>query len=332
MRVLVISHAYAAPINRQKLAALARRPGLEVSLLLPRRWREGAGAGARERLTESGREEGYSIFAGDVWFPGRVTGHFYRGGLLRALREARPDVIHLEEEPWSVVAAQVLAAAGMRRPRPRLILFSFENLDLSLPWYYRAVERLALARAEVIIGAGEGARARLQRRGADPERLTVLPQFGLDPALFRPPGPGERSGGFTVGFIGRMVRDKGVDVLLRALAALAGEWRALLVGDGPARAECEALAASLGLGERVEFAGWRAHEEVPALLRRMDALALPARSMPTWTEQFGHVLIEAMSSGAVPVGSDSGEIPRVIGEEGLVFPEEDAEALAGALG
>lgn len=327
MKVLVISHAYAAPINREKLGALARRMGLEVSLLLPEVWREGG----REYRTEAGEEDGYRIFTGRVLFSGRVTGHLYRDGLFRALREVRPDLIHLEEEPWSAAAAQVMAASSFLRPRPRRVVFSFENLDLDLAWPYRVADRFVSKRSDVLIAAGVSSRERLLRRGADPERIVELPQFGLDPEFFHPPGAGGGPKVFTVGFIGRLVPDKGGDLLIHALAKLDGEWRALVVGDGPERGAYESLIGSLGLTERFEFAGWVDHRAIPELLRRMDVLVLPSRTTPTWSEQFGHVLIEAMSSGVVPVGSDSGEIPSVIGDEGLVFPEDDENALREAI-
>ena len=97
MKALVISHAYVAPINREKIKALARRPDLEISLFLPTVWREGN----REYQTDAGEVDGYRIYTGNVLFPGRVTGHVYRDGLIRVLKDFRPDVIHLEQEPWS---------------------------------------------------------------------------------------------------------------------------------------------------------------------------------------------------------------------------------------
>jgi glycosyltransferase involved in cell wall biosynthesis len=211
------------------------------------------------------------------------------------------------------------------------VLFSFENLDLNLACHYRAAERFTMKRADILIAAGIGSRDRLLRRGADPARLAMLPQFGLDPDFFRLPSAGESPEKFTVGFIGRLVPEKGVDIFIRALAELDSDWRALIVGDGPRRGEYESLVNSFGLTERIEFAGWVGHREIPEFLRRMDVLVLPSRTTPAWSEQFGHVLIEAMSSGVVPVGSDSGEIPNVIGEEGLVFPEGDHKKLGEAI-
>jgi glycosyltransferase involved in cell wall biosynthesis len=99
------------------------------------------------------------------------------------------------------------------------------------------------------------------------------------------------------------------------------------LGDGPDRERLSALASSLGIGERVSFDGQIPSPEVPAYLSRLHALVLPSRTRPNWQEQFGRVLIEAMVSGVPVVGSDSGEIPRVIGDAGSVYPEGDVEAL-----
>ncbi|HEX6512756.1 MAG TPA: glycosyltransferase, partial [Chloroflexota bacterium] len=70
---------------------------------------------------------------------------------------------------------------------------------------------------------------------------------------------------------------------------------------------------------------------MPALYSRMDCLALPSLTTPAWKEQFGRAAVEAMACGVPVVGSDSGEIPHVLGEAGLVVPEGNAGALAAAL-
>ena len=327
MRVLNISHAYTMPINRDKLAALARRPGLEVFLFAPSNWKEGA----REYVCEEGREDGFRVFTGPVIFNGRIGGHVYRRGLGKACRLARPDIVHLEAEPYSLAAAQVLFHLFRKRTRPRLIVFSWENLDAHIRWYARIIEKVVLRRADMLLAGGKTSRERLLRLGAAAEKVRTLHQFGLAPDLYRPPGPGERGETFTVGYVGRLVLAKGVDIFLKALAGLGGEWRAQVVGGGEEREALEQLALSLGIGERVEFVGWLDHFEVPRYLRKWHVLSLPSRTTEKWAEQFGRVLMEAMSSGVVPVGSDSGEIPFVIGGEGFTFPENDDEALRKVL-
>jgi len=84
------------------------------------------------------------------------------------------------------------------------------------------------------------------------------------------------------------------------------------------------------VGDRLELVAWT--NDVPAELRRLDALALPSHTTRGWKEQFGRVLIEAMSCGVPVIGSSSGEIPNVIGDAGLIYPEGDVRALAATIG
>jgi glycosyltransferase involved in cell wall biosynthesis len=148
-----------------------------------------------------------------------------------------------------------------------------------------------------------------------------------------PAGP-ERSGerkttsSFTAGYLGRLEANKGVDTLLEAAADCPGV-QIRVGGDGPERRSLEAIAALAA--DRVVFTGRVAHEDVGAFLSGLDVLVLPSRSMPGWKEQFGRVLVEAMSRGVIPIGSATGAIPEVIGDAGFTFPEGDALALAGIL-
>jgi glycosyltransferase involved in cell wall biosynthesis len=155
----------------------------------------------------------------------------------------------------------------------------------------------------------------------------------VDAAHFRPQArpAAAATQPFTVGYAGGLVPEKGVDLLIAACAGLPGDWRLLLAGEGEAQASLAAQAQALGMGERVVFTGRHASDAMPAFYNQLDVLALPSRTLPNWKEQFGRVLIEAMACEAPVVGSDSGEIPQVIGEAGLVFPEGDGTALGAAL-
>jgi glycosyltransferase involved in cell wall biosynthesis len=108
-------------------------------------------------------------------------------------------------------------------------------------------------------------------------------------------------------------------------------WRLAIVGDGPERAQLGALANALGIGEQVDFLGQRASTQMPDVYPTFDALVLPSLTRPNWKEQFGRVLIEAMACGVPVIGSDCGEIPNVIGDAGLIFPEGDISALRDSI-
>jgi glycosyltransferase involved in cell wall biosynthesis len=162
---------------------------------------------------------------------------------------------------------------------------------------------------------------------------TVLPLWGIaadwvDHA-FPDARPSLGRGDFVVGFVGRFLQRKGLLTLIDAVALLPDSPLVILVGDGPDRSEIAAQARQRGV--RLELVGPVPHADLPAYYRTMDAFVLPSLTTPGWKEQFGHVLIEAMLSGTPVIGSDSGEIPNVIGDAGLIFPEGDADALACAL-
>ncbi|MDE3092018.1 MAG: glycosyltransferase family 4 protein, partial [Chloroflexota bacterium] len=133
---------------------------------------------------------------------------------------------------------------------------------------------------------------------------------------------------FRIGYAGRLVREKGVDVLLRAAAGLDGDWEIRLAGSGgPDQPRLKALARELGIEARVQFDPPRPSVEMPAYYAALDVLVLPSLTRPNWKEQFGRALVEAMCCQVPVIGSNSGEIPNVIGDAGLVFPEGDAIAL-----
>jgi glycosyltransferase involved in cell wall biosynthesis len=160
----------------------------------------------------------------------------------------------------------------------------------------------------------------------------VVPQFGVDPDIYKPPAQRDHGRGFIIGAANRrLVPEKGVDLLIRAAAGLPGIWRLHVAGDGPSRPSLQQLARDVGIADRVFFDGPISSAEMPAYLQQLDVLVLSSRSMPHWKEQFGRILIEAMACETAVIGADSGEIPHVIGEAGLIFAEDDVEALRAQL-
>jgi glycosyltransferase involved in cell wall biosynthesis len=318
MTAWVLSHAYAAAVNHDKLRALAALGDVEVTVLTPAWWPTPLG-----RVRAPATAPGYRIIRSRMLFNGRPGACLYRDGW-RALRRERPDVLHAEVEPWSLAALQCVLA----RAAP-VVLFTWENLGGPRHRLSRAVERFVLRRVAFAIAGNRAARRRLESLGVPGRRVCVLPQFGVDPGRYARGEAGELRArlGLTrpvVGFVGRLVPEKGVDLLIDALAPL--DAQLLLVGEGPARDPLKERVAAWPSGRAV-FAGAVAHEAVPDYLAALDLLVLPSRTTAAWAEQFGHVLIEAMAAGVPVVGSDSAAIPEVVGDAGLIFPEGDVEAL-----
>ena len=158
--------------------------------------------------------------------------------------------------------------------------------------------------------------------------------YGVDTEGFRPSTAArERSDkGLTIGFVGRMLPGKGLNVLAEALAKLSTDaWQLLVVGEGSERAGFEQQLAASGLLNRAQFTGAISFDLVPEYFKQLDLLVIPTQTTKRIREQFGRVIVEAMASGIPVIGSTCGAIPEVIGDAGLVFPEGDAEALASAL-
>jgi glycosyltransferase involved in cell wall biosynthesis len=118
---------------------------------------------------------------------------------------------------------------------------------------------------------------------------------------------------------------------VEAVAALGGDARLELLGWGPEEQRLRALAEASGLGGRFAIRPALPSDRVPEFLSTLDALAMPSLTSPAWKEQFGRAAMEAMACEVPVVGSDSGEIARVIGDCGLVFPEGDVAGLAACL-
>jgi glycosyltransferase involved in cell wall biosynthesis len=106
---------------------------------------------------------------------------------------------------------------------------------------------------------------------------------------------------------------------------------ALVVGDGVLRPEIDRIAREQGWRDRLVCTGHAELDDMPEYIRAMDCLVLPSRTVPGWKEQFGLVLAQAMASGVPVIGSDSGAIPEVIGEAGLLFHEGDVRGLSDGI-
>ena len=139
-----------------------------------------------------------------------------------------------------------------------------------------------------------------------------------------------------IGYAGRLLSMKGVDVLLRAAADVASqrgheEFTVVVMGEGPEKDRLRSLAATLGLRDRVRFLPPVPHGEMPSVLEGFDVTTMPSLTTPSLTEQFGRVALEGMAAGSAVVVSSSGGLPTVVGDAGIVAPEGDVAALAAVL-
>jgi glycosyltransferase involved in cell wall biosynthesis len=342
VKLLVVSHACAIPVNQQLYASLRAATGWDVSIVAPSNWRNEYG--------DVYGDERWPAFDGElipvpVRLPDNIILHTYRTSFAKLIRRVDPDVVYVHQEPYAASAAQVYFgnrwAGGRAAPRP-IGFYSAQNIAKRYPPPFRWTESWVLRASRFAFPVSATVAEVFHRKGFQ-GRSTVLP-LSIDPDVYRPApdahvARGELLGDAPsdtplLGYLGRLVPEKGLATLLRAVGLL-GEvpWRLALVGAGPMEAELRALAAALGVAGRVTFVGSVPHVRAPRLLSAFDALVLPSETQPNWKEQFGRVVLEAMACGTPVVGSDSGEIPVLIGDTGggITFCERDPADLATAL-
>ena len=326
-RVLVLSHTYLQPAHRGKLRALAAR-GLEVTVAIPQRWREPwFGRPIDVAWERQGGLEVFPLPARGMGGKGEIANAKYGRRALKALlRDRRPDLVQIEEEPNTHAARQVLGAA--RRLGIPVVLFTHQNVELEQGWWAHWKQRRMLRRLTGLV-AGSDLAGTIVRRDAPNLPIAVIPQLGALAPHEPQHVPHE---GLAIGCVGRLVPQKGLDTLLQALALQRGaKWRLTIVGDGPERERLEHLASDLRLAARVRWTGGLPAEQVANLWPDLDVLVQPSLALPNWREANGIVLMEAMANEVAVLGTDSGVIPELIGDAGIVVPAGDLQALAGAV-
>jgi glycosyltransferase involved in cell wall biosynthesis len=261
---------------------------------------------------------------------------FTYGRRLRSLLSSGWDLIHCWEEPYIFAGAQV--AWWLPRGMP-LVYRTAQSYSKRYPPPFSWMERYALGHASGWICSGTLVAETLStRRGYGDLPMRLIP-LGVDLDAFYPdPAAGaavrrelgwETNGSPVVGYLGRFTKEKGLESLMRVLDALATPWRALFVGEGQLESSLWQWASRYG--DRVRVTTGVRHAEVPRYLNAMDILCAPSQTTAHWREQFGRMLIEAFACGVPVVGSDSGEIPHVIADAGIIVGEADEAGWCKAL-
>lgn len=346
-RILIISHAYVEEANLAKIKLLSRFDDLEIGVLSPESWRTWHGEEKvkiqksrpevdpplveKGKIPDESRKKLYKDFNLPTFFSGDAGLYFYHPlKLFRLLKEFNPDIVHLEEEPWTPIALET--AYYCKKMGKKLLLFSWENIDLYLNYWRKWVERFVLKNTGYCLVGNEGALLRLKDHGFI-EGITVLPQFGVDTERFHPSendngvvsDSSQSANHFRIGYVGRLTADKGLETLFRAFAKLGKPEAELVLLSSSAKLPeyFRDLAESLSIAGQVKLITGVSHADFPDYISSFNLQVLPSLTTPSWKEQFGRVMLEGMASGVPVIGSSSGAIPEVLGNAGLIFKEGD---------
>lgn len=298
------------------LSAAQAGAGLEVEVLLIV-----GDEGAPPALTTSLRSAGVRVH--ELRLGGRAYLREFRA-VQGWLREHRPEVLHTHGYRVDVIAGR--AARGIAIPTVST-LHGFTGGD----WKNRCYERIqlhTLRKANAVVAVSRPIHQRLLTIGFAPERVHLIPNAFAAAGTVRSRDAaraelGLPAGARVIGWVGRLSREKGADVLLDALARISDSGVTVgVVGDGACRSELEAHASRLGVGQRVRWLGLV--PDAGALVTAFDLFVLSSR-----TEGTPIALLEAMAAGIPVVATAVGGVPDVVtAREAILVPAEDPEALA----
>lgn len=323
-RLLTVGHSYVLRVNRQLAHAIQAGSGgrWDVTVAAPKVF-----VGQRDirpaKLDLTGPEQ-CRVVPLNAYLTSRVHAFAY-GRELRAVVRWGWDLVHVWEEPY------ILAGYQIARWTPGRVPFVFrtaQSLNKSYLPPFRQMERWVVDRAAGWVCSGQTVAGNLRARPGYAAKPMALIPLGVNLGAFRPDRPSGATvlrqlgwdpvGPPVVGYLGRFVPEKGLGLLSRVLDRLDIPWRALLLGGGPDEQSVRSWGAKYP--DRVRVLGVR-HDDVPRYLNAMDVLVAPSQTTLHWREQFGRMLVEAFASGVPVIGSDSGEIPNVIADAGVVVGE-----------
>lgn len=311
MRILVLS---SVPTHRGVFRSLAN---LGVEPLVARAGEPGETDGLTQYLHVTSR--------GDRENP--LDLRWSRRALRAAVRDVRPELIHIIGDPWTPTA-EAGAAAARDLKIPYVIVGTSSvggPRSVAARWQSDRVRAGAAAWA----GSIRTALDHLAGAEAATRPVAVLPLGGLHIPAPWTPRPAATPVVFAA--VGRLVPERGIDLLLEALAPSIGEWRLRIVGTGPAHESVEREAQRLGISARIEWLGALPRDQLDGFWPTVDVLVAPSRSTPEWVEPSGSVVLHAMAHGVAPVVSRCGALPDVVADRGLVVDEGDLSALARAV-
>jgi L-malate glycosyltransferase len=343
MKLMVVGHAFLLAYAQKKFIAMKQLDSdLQIRLVIPKQIQDRFRTERAEIHPSFAAHEVVTLGTRLAQIQGHMTYVHDPVKLARVVREFQPDVIHVDEEPQALITVETIAIQRAVAKNSGITLFTWDNLLRSRNFPMGTVKsrlrRYSLTRTSTVICGNRRAAEIVREERLFGGAIETLPQFGLDIEEHRPGTEIElrRSlgldGGIVIGHAGRLVPEKGVLLLLEALTRLRQfPWKLLMVGGGVLEQEIRDDWMKR-FPNRIVLVPTVRYDQVAKYLRCMDIFVLGSYATPTWQEQFGLSLAQAMLLGIASIGSTSGAIPEVLASTGLLFEEKNVDGLAHALG
>jgi glycosyltransferase involved in cell wall biosynthesis len=328
MKVLFISFTSLLQKMYQKRACEISKYCDDINILTPKYWKE---IWKNKKVLLEGRLIPEKHLTGKIFFTGNLHFACFINKFVDLLKHFRPDVIDMENEPFNLGSLQLILYKKIFSPKSIVVLHASQNIFKKYPFPFNIIEKYVLREADMIFARTAMAMDILIQKGRK-DNVYVIPH-GVDVGHFKKIQISKEreqyllNDSIVLGYIGALTRQKGLDLLLNAVAISNKKIKVLIVGDGPEKENLKELADSLNIKDKIIFTGACAHENIVGYLNAMDIFVLPSITVEGLKEKFGRVLLEAMACEVPVIGSSSGEIPNVIKDNGFVFTEGKVDDL-----
>lgn len=326
MKILIIDNLAVKSSRREIYRELAKKNGEAISLLVPDSWKE---QGILTKYEEE-KSDLLKVYSSPFLFGYRHQRIIYTK-LKSILELVQPEVVFISSEPENFNTYHLVRLVNKYFQNIKIVCATWRNIDYrfnaypyKLGFLNKIIERYTIKKINLCVAHSYSA-VDIMRQISSWEIVFVPPAIDLKIFTFNPLGRKD----YVVGYIGRLSKEKGVDILIKAISKL--DITCLIVGRGAEKNYLKSLASDLGIADKITWVDAVQYEEVPLYLNQIQILVLPSRTTRKWKEQFGRILIEAMASGVYVIGANSGDIPKVVGEYGFLFKEEDVDELSNLI-
>ena len=333
IRVLSVGHSYVVAMNRSILREISLDSNFEVTVAAPNVFK---GSLRTIKLEDEPEDSKINLVSIRAYMTRKMHifayDHFQ---LTKLFQKGKFDCAHFWEEPY-IFAGYQLSCMAQKSKTPYLFRTAQSLIkDYTFPFSY--FEKKSLLGAKCWVAGGHLVYNAMIKKGwAKPGQVLTL---AVDTKKFKPFDSLQKKNkrnqlnlkGPVIGYLGRLSEEKGCDLFMDVLLQLKEKpWSFLVMGSGPYKEKIENWAKLNGLEKRVKVM-LVDHSEVPNVLPVCDLLICPSQTRKFWKEQFGRMIVEGFAAGVPVMASDSGEIPRVVDQAGVILKEDDSYAWRDAL-
>ncbi|MCK4667248.1 glycosyltransferase family 4 protein [Candidatus Dependentiae bacterium] len=321
LKVLFIKHDGVLRVNRRYLEIISEKRDWEVHLISPESWC--APSFKKRYLFEDSNDKiiKHPIPASFVRHP--IFFKYKSSSIKRLSKEINPDVVFISNDPYAITSYQ-----GIKYNKDKkIIIYGVQNIHKFIPFPFSSIYRHNLKYCNYFLGCNKET-LKINQAWGFKGPIDYLP-IGIDRNSFKRKNNNLLSSPPNIGFFGRIEEIKGIKYLVKALNKLNRSIKFIIVGEGSLKGWI--LKNLTNKKVQLEIKSFIPHVEIYKEYLKLDLLIVPSITIWRWKEQFGRVLVESMASGVPVIGTDSGAIPDVLGDAGLIVKERSAEAIANAI-